>query len=818
MNSRVLVRIAAGLSAGLIAGLLGLAPASASPNGVVVSEFRFRGPAGGNDEFVELLNTSSSDVDISGYELIGCSSGGPTGTRATVPGGVALEPNQHYLFTNSSGYVGDVPGDTEYSTGVSDTGGARLETTAGALIDAVGSTSTVADCREGAGLALPATNGENAFQRKANETQDTDDNAADFTGPQAGDPDNSGDDPGDPPGPAITKIHDVQGPGSSTPKAGQTVTIEGIVGGHDDEDGFNFSRNFPEDRGLFVQEEPSDYDADPATSEGIFVGFVDNVLDYPLGSVVTVEGQAKEKFGMTMIAESFGQEPTIVGTSTLPLPEPVTIDLAQASSQSEFDKPYYETLEGMRVHLAEGTANSGGTTKFDELFLTPGPERDRVFRTESEPALLATDADAGAGDPQDPFEDPDGSFTVVNADLFDNVQNVVGPFAFSFGHFKVMVQDGLEPVVTDGPIDYPYDGVEEAGSRELRVASFNVENFFPEGGFLDRSTVTQEEYEAKRDRIVDAIDRLLVRPDILAIQEVDNRAILQDVGDRLGGYTAYLEEGNDERGIDVGFLIAEGVQVDDVRQVGKEAPGSCSDVPGLLFDRPPLIADVTVEDLSFSIFSNHFSSKSAPDSCREAQAEFVAERVNEIEAAGNNAIVAGDLNAFETEGALSILQARTSLDNLWNRAPNQERYSYVFDGKLQTLDHILITDGLEDAFGAFQFAHFDNDYYERDTAGDGHKVSDHDPPLATFVTDACPGGDDRATVFVRDVNSGVTNYDSGDGCTINDLIMEEDYPKKKDLQRHVDQVTAELEADGVITSDEGDDIRRAAKKAGSEKK
>ena len=104
---------------------MGLAPATASPNGVVVSEFRFRGPAGGNDEFVELLNTSGVDVDISGYKFIGCSTTAPTGTRATVPTGVTLEPGEHYLFTNSgtAGYSGTVPGDTTYTTGVADTGG-----------------------------------------------------------------------------------------------------------------------------------------------------------------------------------------------------------------------------------------------------------------------------------------------------------------------------------------------------------------------------------------------------------------------------------------------------------------------------------------------------------------------------------------------------------------------------------------------------------------------------------------------------------------------------------------------------------------------
>src|SRR4051794_41857146 len=55
--------------------LAGAAPALTSSNGVVISEFRFRGPAGGNDEFVELMNTSSGPIAIGGWELQGCASG-----------------------------------------------------------------------------------------------------------------------------------------------------------------------------------------------------------------------------------------------------------------------------------------------------------------------------------------------------------------------------------------------------------------------------------------------------------------------------------------------------------------------------------------------------------------------------------------------------------------------------------------------------------------------------------------------------------------------------------------------------------------------
>ena len=59
---------------GLLVLVSGAVPAGASTSGVVISEFRFRGPVGGNDEFVELVNAGSSSVPIGGWRLQGCAS------------------------------------------------------------------------------------------------------------------------------------------------------------------------------------------------------------------------------------------------------------------------------------------------------------------------------------------------------------------------------------------------------------------------------------------------------------------------------------------------------------------------------------------------------------------------------------------------------------------------------------------------------------------------------------------------------------------------------------------------------------------------
>ncbi len=57
---------------------------------------------------------------------------------------------------------------------------------------------------------------------------------------------------------AITPIHDIQGPGDSSPIVGASVTTRGIVTG-------------VKNNGFFLQEPDATVDADPATSEGVFV-------------------------------------------------------------------------------------------------------------------------------------------------------------------------------------------------------------------------------------------------------------------------------------------------------------------------------------------------------------------------------------------------------------------------------------------------------------------------------------------------------------------------------------------------------------------
>ena len=538
-------------------------------------------------------------------------------------------------------------------------------------------------------------------------------------------------DPVDPPVPGdCSKINGIQGSGFASPCVNQTVTVQGVVTGIDDEVGADYDRTYPEDRGIFLQSLPADDDNDPATSEGIFVGFVDNPSAYHPGDVVRVTGQVKEKFGLTEIAEQIGQEPTKL--STAPVPAAIVVDQARAQSQGA-DKPYYESLENMRVTLAVSTANSGGTNKFGELFVTPGTTRDRILEGEQLPvSLLAIDADAGAGNPANPYKAPRSS-TYVTADLFDEVRNATGPLSYSYSHYKLMPQPGAVPEVVKGPIAYPYADLQPTTAGQFRVVSFNVLNYFPVGVELDLSPVGQAEYNEKKARLADAIDSLLKRPDIVAVQEVYNLAVLQDLAATLGGYTAYLQEGNDSRSIDVGYLVKDGVSVANVRQFDKTTAG-CDD-SGRAYDRPPLAIDVTVDGHQFTIVNNHFKSKGgagASGACQLQQANRLRDRVAALEATGTQVIVLGDLNQFEFEPPLAALQTGSSLTNLWNSATAENRYSSQYQGVLQTLDHVLVTDGLDDAVADFRYAPINTDFADRYAADDGHKIADHNPAVLTL--------------------------------------------------------------------------------------
>ena len=162
-----------------------IAVAGVASAGVVISEFRTRGPSGGNDEFVEIWNNSATPVNISGWTLRGSNSAGTTGIRATVPNPVVLGPGCYYLFTNNaaSGYSGATVGNQTYATGITDDGGLAIVDGAAAIVDQAGMSAGSA-YKEGTVLATTPTSINQSYERKpgggSGNSLDTNNNATDF--------------------------------------------------------------------------------------------------------------------------------------------------------------------------------------------------------------------------------------------------------------------------------------------------------------------------------------------------------------------------------------------------------------------------------------------------------------------------------------------------------------------------------------------------------------------------------------------------------------------------------------------------------------
>ena len=164
-----------------------------STAGVVISEFRALGTNGGNDEFIELYNRTSSPISIAGWVIrksTGC--GTNTSLIATIPSTVTLAPGKHYLIGGSS-YSGSVTPDlTSQTLGIANDGGiAILNGTT--IVDQVGLCNSTL-YHEGTALFQLATNLANkSYDRKTSPggiCMDSNNNIVDFFLRNTSDPQN----------------------------------------------------------------------------------------------------------------------------------------------------------------------------------------------------------------------------------------------------------------------------------------------------------------------------------------------------------------------------------------------------------------------------------------------------------------------------------------------------------------------------------------------------------------------------------------------------------------------------------------------------
>jgi hypothetical protein len=210
------------------------------------------------------------------------------------------------------------------------------------------------------------------------------------------------------------------------------------------------------------------------------------------------------------------------------------------------------------------------------------------------------------GNPERLRIDSDAQPGTVPLDLTAGVTvtGIVGPMDYGFRTYTILPDPGSATVTTQNAVFTP---AAAAGADEIVVAGFNMERFFDTvyDPAVDDVALTAAAFENRLKKASLTFRNVLRLPDVVGVVEMENLSTLQTLANRInadvvagGGsspsYAAYLVEGNDIGGIDVGFLVKTGrVTALSVRQEGKDTTfvDPTDNSVDLLNDRPPLVLD-----------------------------------------------------------------------------------------------------------------------------------------------------------------------------------------------------------------------------------
>ena len=571
---------------------------------------------------------------------------------------------------------------------------------------------------------------------------------------------------------ASVAIHDVQGATHVSPYAGRAVVTEGTVTARAG-NGFYLQDPSPDadeatSEAIFVFTSSS-----PAVTVADAVRVMALVTEFRPGGTAQPNLTTTELTSPSITVLSSGNPlpaPQVVGAGGRTPPRAVIEDDAGGNVETGglFDPAadgidFYESLEAMRVQVNDPVA-SGPTNPFGEISVLPDDGAGATVRTPRGGIVVR----AGDFNPErvivdDVLEDtPD----VDTGDRF--TADIVGVMDYSFGNFKLLttapvvaVPSGLARETTRAPLD-----------QEVAVATFNVENLDP------------GDPPSKFAELADIVVDNLRAPDILSIEEVQDSngetndavtdasvtwgmliAAIQAAGGPVYEYRQ-IDPVDDADGgvpggnIRVGFLFRTDRGVEFI-----DRPGGGPTVATTVIDHPsgprlssspgrvapldpawstpepvrkPLAGEFRIRGRKVFLIANHWKSKNGDqplfgrfqppalvtEAQRTAEAAVVKAFVDEILGIDPdaNVVVLGDLNDFEFSAPLTTLEGGGDLSTLIESLPQGERYSYVFDGNAQTLDHIVVSDNLYSNFSfEYDSVHVNAEFAEQ--------ASDHDPQL-----------------------------------------------------------------------------------------
>lgn len=572
------------------------------------------------------------------------------------------------------------------------------------------------------------------------------------------------------------RIHDIQGASHASPMSGQTVEgVEGVVTSTFVSSGSTY---------YFIQTPDAEADNDARTSEGIVLYGGRSIAGIQVGDLVRVNGLVSEyaiegysdrqQTDMKMTQLDTRNGSVSVLQSNVSLPTPIKIDKSNlpttyidSDNLAVFNPDrdaidFWESLEGMRVetdnlksvspqengdlvtvleNTKTETFNGGILLKKDDA----NPERIQ-FRLE--PNAAARD------------------FDVATGDLFKGP--ITGVVGYSYGNYKIQTSlDAMKAAFVKGEAKREKTFI-EAKEDELTIASYNLENF---------SNNVKETSDEKALKLAKAFVNELNSPDIIGVTEVqDNNGqstgdsaadqsyqrlidTIVSVGGKTYKYVNIDPENNKDGGapnanIRVGFLydpsrvsLTEGSPTGDATTAVGYENGKLTHNPGRIdplnpafnSSRKPLAAQFDFQGENVIVIANHWNSKGGDTGVfgsqqpvvlgsevqRKKIAQIVHDFVADVKAKNKdaNVVALGDFNDFEFSDSLQLFKGDL-LTNMVEKVPAVDRYSYVYQGNSQVLDHILVSNRLANST-KIDMIHVNADFTEM-----SGRASDHDPVLA----------------------------------------------------------------------------------------
>ena len=336
---------------------------------------------------------------------------------------------------------------------------------------------------------------------------------------------------------------------------------------------------------------------------------------------------------------------------------------------------------------------------------------------------------------------------------------------------------------------------------KFKIMTWNVENFFPVG--VGAGPKTPAEYDAKLANLAAVIQGQ--DPDVIALQEVGDQGHAQprpltDLANKLGGtYRSEVSHHSDTRGIRVALLVRSTLNAaaqTEITQLDTAPPlnfQSLDGTPLTEMGRGAIHLRVQVANQSIHVITAHLKSKllefpgnkfttkdedlrvrvaAAALARRCAEAAALRMRVTTLRKNTPNetVILLGDLNDGPAAATTEMLygpsgsqpdvgQPGTGFDkpdegdaqrlfNVTGLIPPDRRYSRIFQGKKELIDHILVSVNMVPQKDPTHKVHpqVDSlvDYGAQGAAGglpsvsedpherQGKPASDHAPVVATF--------------------------------------------------------------------------------------